>query len=263
VNLRGTLEVVKLAQAAAGDHGLRRFTDVSTTAVSGKRDGETVTEDRAIEWERSDYDSYARTKKFCEHMVHELLPEVPITVFRPSIVLGDSRFPQTTQFDMARAFAILAQMPVLPFDSRWRADIVPADYAGRAIAVIHLRSKPRHDIYHLSAGTASLSYGEMTDSLERQGLRIPHLYLPRLKQPFTTLVAALAATPRGWGLALPASLLGVFAPYLFFNTVFDNQRVKEEMGESPAPFTDYAYGLLRFALDNDFRYPYLPWPEGA
>ncbi len=26
-------------------------------------------EDRSIEWERSDYDPYARTKKFCEHMV--------------------------------------------------------------------------------------------------------------------------------------------------------------------------------------------------
>jgi thioester reductase-like protein len=263
VNLRGTLEVVKLARAAADDHGLRRFSDVSTTAVSGQRDGETVTEDGAVEWERSDYDPYARTKKFCEHMVHELLPGVPITVFRPSIVLGDSRFPQTTQFDMARAFAILARMPVLPFDSRWRADIVPADYVGRAIAAIHLCSQPRFDTYHLSAGTASLSYGEMTDALERQGLRIPHLYLPRLKQPFTTMISALAATPRRWGLALPASLLGVFAPYLFFDTVFDNRRVKEEMGESPAPFTDYAHDLLRFSLDNGFRYPYRPWPEGV
>ena len=91
VNLRGTLEVVQLARRAQDAHGLRRFSQVSTVAVAGHRSNEVVTEDRAIDWERSDYDPYARTKKFCEHMVREMLPDVPRTVFRPSIVLGDSR----------------------------------------------------------------------------------------------------------------------------------------------------------------------------
>ena len=67
-----------------------------------------LAEDASIDWDRSDYDPYARTKKFCEHMVRELLPDVPRTVFRPSIVLGDSRRPETTQFDMVRAFVFLA-----------------------------------------------------------------------------------------------------------------------------------------------------------
>src|SRR5205807_7601344 len=98
VNLRGTLEVVKLALHARNEHGLRRFSHVSTVAVAGKRSNEVVTEDKSIEWDRSDYDPYARTKKFCEHMIRQLLPDTPKTIFRPSIVLGDSRYPQTTQF---------------------------------------------------------------------------------------------------------------------------------------------------------------------
>ena len=65
---------------------------MSTVAVAGKRQNEVVTEDKSIDWERSDYDPYARTKKFCEHMIRQLLPEVPKTIFRPSIVLGDSRY---------------------------------------------------------------------------------------------------------------------------------------------------------------------------
>ena len=60
-------------------------------------------------------------------MVRELLPDVPRTVFRPSIVLGDSRRPETTQFDMVRAFVFLAGLPVLPFRSTDRIDIVPVD----------------------------------------------------------------------------------------------------------------------------------------
>ena len=32
---------------------------------------------------------------------------------------------------------------------------------------------------------------------------------------------------------------------------------------APAPFTEYAYGLLRFAVDGKFTYPYRPWPHDA
>src|SRR5499425_703993 len=115
VNLRGTLEVVQLARRSHYYHGLQRFSNVSTVAVAGKRSHEFVGEDRAIDWERSDYDPYARTKKFCEHMVRELLSDVQITIFRPSIVLGDSRYGETTQFDMVKAFAFLASLKALPF----------------------------------------------------------------------------------------------------------------------------------------------------
>src|SRR6516165_7973046 len=133
VNLRGTLEVIQLARRARDHHGLRRFSHVSTVAVAGHRQNEVVQEDSAIDWTRSDYDPYARTKKFCEHMIHQLLPEVPRTIFRPAIVLGDSRRAETTQFDMVQAFSVLASLPVLPLRATDRIDIVPANYVGKAI----------------------------------------------------------------------------------------------------------------------------------
>src|SRR5512141_1140569 len=74
VNLRGTLEVIELARRANEHHGLRRFSHVSTVAVAGHRKSELVREDESIDWNRSDYDPYARTKKFSEHMVRKLLP---------------------------------------------------------------------------------------------------------------------------------------------------------------------------------------------
>src|SRR6204780_4414928 len=133
VNLRGTLQVIQVAMRAREHHGLRRFSHVSTVAVCGHRHNEVVQEDSSIDWNRSDYDPYARTKKFCENMVRELLPDVPRTIFRPSIVLGDSRRPETNQFEMVRAFVFLAGLPALPFRATDRVDIVPVDYVADAI----------------------------------------------------------------------------------------------------------------------------------
>src|SRR5207245_4024938 len=192
VNLRGTLEVIQLARRAQNRNGLLRYSHVSTVAVAGHRRNEVVTEDSAIDWSRSDYDPYARTKKFCEHMVAQLIPDVPRTIFRPAIVMGDSRRAETSQFDMVQAFDLLPRLPVLPLRPHDKIDIVPADYVGKAIVTIHQKPQPAHGIYHLSAGGGSQTYQELTDSLaETGGWRRP-LYMPSFGRPFSATVNWLA-----------------------------------------------------------------------
>jgi thioester reductase-like protein len=261
VNLRGTLEVLQLARHCQYYHGLRRFSEVSTVAVAGKRKHEIVPEDRAIDWERSDYDPYARTKKFCEHMVHELLPDVPLTIFRPSIVLGDSRYPETTQFDMVRSFVFLAGLPVLPFRPHDKIDIVNVDFVADAISTLHMKPDPQHDTYHLSSGNDSQTFQELTKALAaEQNTRRP-LFIPVLEGSFSSVVNALA---NGKGRAgRGAALLKVFLPYLVWNTVFDNTRVTLELGKKPIPFSHYSFALLRFSRQNNFEYPYREWPTST
>jgi thioester reductase-like protein len=258
VNLRGTLEVAQLARRAQNAHGLRRFSQVSTVAVAGRRSHEVVTEDASIDWDLSDYDPYARTKKFCEHMVGELLSDVPRTVFRPSIVLGDSRCAETTQFDMVRAFVFLAGLPVLPFRPADRVDIVPVDYVAESVVALHQKQDPSHEIYHLSSGTGSETFAQLTRALARAAGTMEPLYWPGLERPFSSAVSWISRT-RG-GLGRSASLLKVFLPYLVWDTVFDNSRVVAEMGRAPEPFSKYCYPLLRFSREHHFSYPYRPWP---
>ena len=261
VNLRGTLEVAQLAMRARDDHGLRRFSHVSTVAVAGQRSNEVVQEDTAIDWNRSDYDPYARTKKFCEHMIKKLLPDVPRTIFRPSIVLGDSRRPETNQFDMVRAFVFLAGLPALPFRPADRIDVVPVDYVADAIATLHMKDKPEHEIYHLSSGKDSETFAQLTDALAKaQGKRAP-VFVPSLETPSSKMVNALAG--RAGKVGGLATLLKVFLPYLVWNTVFDNARVVAELGRQPAPFSRYCFSLLRFSRESNFTYKYRDWPENA
>jgi thioester reductase-like protein len=261
VNLRGTLEVIQLAKHAGGIGGLRRFSFVSTVAVAGKRQNETVTEDASIDWERSDYDPYARTKKFCEHMVRELLPDTPKTIFRPSIVLGDTRYGATTQFEMVRAFVFLAGLPVLPLRPGDRIDIVPVDYVAKAIATLHQKGKPEHDTYHLSSGTSSETCKEITNALARSSGKMKPIYAPWLAGPFTSIVNSLSN--RRGNMGHGAALMKVFLPYIYWNTVFDNTRVVSEMGSAPEPFTKYCFPLLKFSRENNFQYPYEAWPVTA
>ncbi len=261
VNLRGTLEVLTLARQAEHYHGLRRFSEVSTVAVAGKRSNEVVTEDRSIEWDRSDYDPYARTKKFCEHMTRVLLPDTPKTVFRPSIVLGDSRHAETTQFDMVKAFVFLAGLRVLPFRPKDKIDIVNVDFVADAIATLHQKDQPKHDTYHLSSGTSSQTFQELTKALAAAEQKSGPVFLPFAEKPFTGSVNFLSNRkgPVGKG----ASLLKVFMPYLVWNTVFDNTRVTTELGRKPIPFSQYSFPLLKFARENNFEYKYQPWPAAT
>ena len=261
VNLRGTLEVLQLGMAVDHYHGLRRFSHVSTVAVAGQRQDEVVTEDKSIDWARSDYDPYARTKKFCEHMIRQLLPEVPKTIFRPSIVLGDSRRAETTQFDMVRAFVFLAGLPVLPLRSTDRVDIVNVDFVADAVATLHVKEKTQFDTYHLSSGRESQTFRQLTESLAAaQGKRGP-FYLPFLQRPFTSAVNAFSNRKSTIGRG--AALMKVFMPYLTFNTVFDNTRVTTELGRSPVPFSQYSFPLLKFSRETNFSYPYREWPAQA
>ncbi len=261
VNLRGTLEVVQLAMRANYYHGLRRFSQVSTVAVAGKRQNEVIMEDKSIDWERPDYDPYARTKKFCEHMIRQLLPEVPITIFRPSIVLGDSRFPETTQFDMVKAFVFLAGLPVLPFRSKDKVDIVNVDFVADAIATLHQKEKPQYDIYHLSSGTDSQTFRQLTSALAAAQNKRGPIFMPVLERPFTGTVNTLAERKSSVGYG--AALMKVFLPYLVWNTVFDNTRVTKELGRKPAPFSQYSYPLLQFSRETHFTFPYQEWPARA
>src|SRR5262249_17372436 len=157
-----------------------------------------------------------------EHMVVQLLPDVSHIIFRPAIVMGDSRRAETSQFDMVQAFDILARLPILPLRPHDRIDIVPADYVGQAILTIHQKRHRDLHMYLLSSVAASETYREITDRLSEQGGWRRPAYFPSLGRPFSGTVNRLANRRSAAGYA--ASLMKVFWPYLNWNTVFDNSR---------------------------------------
>jgi nucleoside-diphosphate-sugar epimerase len=162
---------------------------------------------------------------------------------------------------MVRAFVFLAGLKALPFRPNDRIDIVNVDFVADAIATLHQKTDPRYDTYHLSSGRDSQTFREVTGALAAaQQTRRP-IFLPFLEKPFSGAVNGLAN--RKGSMAYGASLMKVFMPYLVWNTVFDNTRVTSEVGRKPVPFSKYSHGLLKFSREQNFTYPYKPWPAAT
>ena len=112
-----------------------------------------VQEDTAIDWSRSDYDPYARTKKFCEHMVRQLLARCSADHFSPQHRAG--RQPPRRNKPIRHGARVCVSLPDFrrfPSGPTDRIDIVPVDFVADSVVKLHQKENPAHEIYHLSSG---------------------------------------------------------------------------------------------------------------
>jgi thioester reductase-like protein len=141
VNLEGTRHVLELARGA---RRLRRLHHFSTTYVSGDREG-VILEDE-LEMGQRFHDPYERAKFDAERLVRRAMPELPATVYRPSIVVGDSRTGEVDRFQGPYYLAILlVASPIgvpLPLPGHGLAplNVVPVDFVVEA--ALRLGSDP-------------------------------------------------------------------------------------------------------------------------
>ena len=94
VNVDGTKNVNDLVKQIKN---LRRYNYISTCYVAGKRD-DTIYESELIH-DKGFRNYYEETKYFAEVEVEKLKATHPVTVFRPSVVCGDSKTGETAKYD--------------------------------------------------------------------------------------------------------------------------------------------------------------------
>ncbi|MGE3465475.1 MAG: SDR family oxidoreductase [Pyrinomonadaceae bacterium] len=137
VNLQGTKHVNDLACSIKG---LRRYNYVSTCYVAGKREGEILETD--LEHKAGFRNFYEETKYLAEREVEELKRSLPITIYRPSVVVGDSQTGETAKYDgiyyliqyLRKAPALLRLVNV--GNDKVRLNLVPVDFVVDAIVAL-------------------------------------------------------------------------------------------------------------------------------
>ena len=150
VNVGGTVKVVDFCEGLKNG----RLNYVSTCYVAGKRQG-AIMEDELDEGQAHN-NHYESTKFWAEMEVQRRMSEVPSVIFRPSIVVGDSRNGKTDKYD--GPYYLLKMIKKLPswapFPQIGRGDtfvnIVPVDFVSAAMAHIGLKDGTENKVYHLA-----------------------------------------------------------------------------------------------------------------
>lgn len=137
VNVGGTFEVLELARQA---HHLERVVHWSTIGATGES-GRVVREDELIE-PRSN--PLASTRHRAEKLIARVREEVPVTVLRTAMLVGDSRTGRLARIEGAHLMisALLnapRDVPMLrPAQGSAQLQVVPIDYAVEAgLAIAH------------------------------------------------------------------------------------------------------------------------------
>ncbi len=164
VNYKGTKNIMAFAKQAQDAGNLQHVGYISTAYVCGKKEG-TIYEDD-MEHQKGFSNTYEQTKWESEQFVRNLMSDLPVTIFRPSIVVGDSKTGMTLAFNVLYTPLKWIQkgvITVLPCSPDTPLDVVPVDFVSNAILHFLLKTeKCIGKIYHLVAGKAnSATVGEI------------------------------------------------------------------------------------------------------
>ena len=169
VNVGGVRAVAELAAEAARRPGFSRFVHISTAYVAGRRDGVIQAEDLPGP-EGPFSNTYEASKAQAERFLRERMGEVPMTIVRPSIVVGDSTTGRTFNFNVLYFPIKLLQrgmLPVVPGRRTTTLDIVPVDYVCDALLALARDPAAAGRTYHLTADDDAMPLVEFIDRVDR------------------------------------------------------------------------------------------------
>ncbi|MBE4752033.1 SDR family oxidoreductase [Corallococcus sp. ZKHCc1 1396] len=150
VNVDGTRNLLELARDC---ENLSRFSHFSTCYVSGDRVG-VIAEDE-LDRGQSFRNAYEETKFQAERLVQRASATLPITIFRPSSVVGDSRTGAIDRFEGPYYLGILlvtsplvVPLP-LPGNGVAPLNVVPVDFVVEAVWRLSRDERAKGRTFHL------------------------------------------------------------------------------------------------------------------
>jgi nucleoside-diphosphate-sugar epimerase len=241
VNLEGTKNVNDFARSV---ENLNRYNYVSTCYVAGKRKGNIL--ESELEHDAGFRNYYEETKYLAEREVENLKEELPVTIFRPSVVVGDSQTGETVKYDgIYYLIQYLRKAPnLLRFinvgNRNVRLNLVPVDFVVEGIATLSKDEKAVGKTIAL-ADPYPLTTAELFDTIAVAMTKKKSAFMPppklvewTLSQPFSPPITGLP-------------LYGV--PYFFISQTYDTSVANELLAAhniTCPSFKDYVGNLIKF-----------------
>ena len=241
VNLEGTRNINELALSIKN---LRRYNYISTCYVAGKRRGEIL--ESELEHDAGFRNYYEETKYLAETEVERLKAQLPVTIFRPSVVVGDSETGETAKYDgiyylilyLRKAPSVLRLVNV--GNDRVRLNLVPVDFVVDAIAALSSDPSTLGRTLQI-ADPSPLTTAELFDVIAKELTGRKSEFRPPAKLVEWMLERSISPPLTG----LPDH--GV--PYFFIEQTYDTKLASEALKPhniSCPPFDSYIGNLLDF-----------------
>lgn len=238
INVDGTRNTLDFLEKAPN---LRRFGYFSTTAIAGGHSGPYNETDFDVGQRHSNF--YTETKFEAEKLVRERTGKIPATIFRPTIIVGDSRTGEMEKIDgpyyafimiSRRLHLVMQKSPGVP------CNIEPADFVIDAVFAIMNRPDAAGLTVHI-ADPNPPSYDEFFDMVfEHWGTFRPLLRVPpKLMLPMFYIpgFSRLTGVPR-------ASYMYILNPLRFGTEVLE--RMLEGTGVSCPPVESYVGAMVSY-----------------
>jgi len=245
VNLEGTKNVNEFVRSL---RHLKRYNYISTCYVAGKRRG--VIREDELAHEEGFRNFYEETKYLAEAEVEKLKSDLPVTIFRPSVVVGDSETGETAKYD--GIYYLIHYLRKAPFllrainvgNKQVKLNLVPVDFVVNAIAELALDDTATGKTIAI-ADPEPLTTSELFDAIAyvMTGRRSEFTPPPRLVEWFLSKPFSPPIT------GLPTH--GV--PYFFIDQTYDTSIANELLaarGVKCPNFNDYVENLLKFVDEN-------------
>jgi long-chain acyl-CoA synthetase len=206
--------------------------------------------------------AYERSKYEGECLVQAARSDLPISIFRPGMVVGDSRTGAVKTFNtiyVALRRYLTGKLPVLPASPALRLNIVPVDYVADATARLTFEPAAAGLTFHLTAPQESLpTAGELVDftrrwARKRLGLRLrrPLFIPPAMPAPWEQFVRRqiLRRTRRRM-----FGELATVLPYLHEQRQFQRDNVDRLLGPYTLQWRTFMPSLLEYAVAKGFMH---------
>jgi len=251
VNVEGTRRVLEFARHCQARGGVRRFSYISTAYVAGEHTG-CFSEDDLDVGQRF-RNPYEQSKFEAERLLGHWREQLPVTVLRPSIVVGERDTGWTRSFNVLywplRAFSRGAYV-ALPARAGAPVDVVSVDYVADATLALSQAREAEGATFNLTAGAHTSNVGELVDLASGFfALPAPRLIDPLLYRRVLHPLLLRTARDKRFHRALKHS--EVFFPYFATRARFDDRRCRAALratGITPTPLREYFDRLVEFAL---------------
>jgi thioester reductase-like protein len=248
VNVDGTGNVLELCAACKQ---LERLNYVSTAYVAGERKGSVY--EHELVYGQDFKNHYESTKFQAELWVREMFDRVPTTVYRPAIVVGDSKTGETQKFDgpyyMLRTISVSVKRktPIAQFGaSSAPFNVVPVDFVVDALNAVSSEPSAVGETLHL-VDPDPVSAAELLTLLSKEYAGKE----PRYRLPSRLVENSLRLKPvRDMFSGAPQESI----VYLNHEVHFDTRRADELLARAGLRcprFDEYVEPIVRFFREHE------------